>query len=288
MKHIKFKKMTAGVGAIVAIAWLTVTTVIAVGQRKLIFNPVRTKEVERPRSIGHRTRSVVLRGSDGIQLSGWLLTPRAPGPHPAVVYFGGRSEEVSWVARDAWRMFPNMTVLAVNYRGYGDSEGIPGERQLIEDAHMLFDWFAENRHIIPEQIAVVGRSLGSGVAVQIAVHRPVAAVVLITPYDSLVSLAKRRFPSLPGFVVQHRFDSAKHAPLLSAPTFIIRAATDDIVPALHTDLLVAQLTTMPQDETIPGSDHRNIPYLEATQERIADFLTTKFNEVAEGLTADTV
>lgn len=287
MKQIKYKKITTGMGAIIALAWLTVTTVIAVSQRKLIFNPVRAKEVERPRSIGHRTRSVVLRSADGIQLSGWLLTPRALGPHPAVVYFGGRSEEVSWVARDAWRMFPNMTVLAVNYRGYGDSEGIPGERQLIEDAHMLFDWFAENRHIVAGQIAVVGRSLGSGVAVQIAVHRAVAAVVLITPYDSLVSLAKRRFPSLPGFVVKHRFDSVKHAPLLSAPTFIIRAASDDVVPALHTDLLVAQLATAPRDETIPGSDHSNIPYLEATQERIADFLTTTFNDVSESLTTDT-
>jgi pimeloyl-ACP methyl ester carboxylesterase len=178
-----------------------------------------------------------------------------------------------------------MTVLAINYRGYGDSEGIPGELKMMEDAHMLFDWFAEHRHIMTGQIAVVGRSLGSGVAVQIAVSRPVAAVVLITPYDSLLALAKRRFPSIPGFVLKHRFDSIKHAPLLSAPTFIIRAASDDVVPASHTNLLVAKLTNTPQDETIPDSDHHNIPYLEATQKRIAEFLTAKFNRVTESLTA---
>ncbi|MFD2271047.1 hypothetical protein ACFS07_07730 [Undibacterium arcticum] len=111
---------------------------------------------------------------------------------------------------------------------------------------------------------------------------------MITPYDSLLALAKRRFPSVPGFVLQHRFDSVKHAPLLSAPTFIIRAATDDVVPASHTDLLVATLTTPPQDETILGSDHGNIPYLEATQQRIADFLTVKFGEVAARLTTSTL
>jgi dipeptidyl aminopeptidase/acylaminoacyl peptidase len=282
MKPIKYKKLT-GMGGIVAFGWLAFTAAVAIAQRQLIFKPVRAKEVERPRSIGHRTRPVVLRSTDGTRLSGWLLTPRVPGPHPAVVYFGGRSEEVSWVARDAWRMFPNMTVLAVNYRGYGDSEGIPGERQMMEDAHMLFDWLAKHRHITAGQIAVVGRSLGSGVAVQIAVSRPVAAVVLITPYDSLLALAKRRFPSVPGFVLQHRFDSVKHAPLLSAPTFIIRAASDDVVPGSHTDLLVATLTTPPQDETILGSDHGNIPYLEATQERIAHFLTAKFNGVTASL-----
>jgi dipeptidyl aminopeptidase/acylaminoacyl peptidase len=279
MKRIDYKKMTGMGGGIAALGWLLFASAVAVSQRKLIFKPVRAKEVEHPRSIGHRTRLIALRSLDGTRLSGWLLTPRVPGPHPAVVYFGGRSEEISWVARDAWRMFPNMTVLAINYRGYGDSEGIPGEPQMIEDAQMLFDWLVEHRHTIAGQIAVVGRSLGSGVAVQVAVSRPVAAVVLITPYDSLLALAKRRFPSIPGFVLSHRFDSVKHAPLLSAPTFIIRAASDDVVPASHTDLLVAKLTSAPQDETIPGSDHCNIPYLDATQERIADFLTAKFNEV---------
>jgi uncharacterized protein len=280
MNPVNYKKMTGVGGGIVGLAWLFFTTAVAIAQRQLIFKPERVKEVEHPRSVGHRTRPVVLRSLDGTRLSGWLMTPRTPGPHPAVLYFGGRSEEVSWVARDAGRMFPNMTVLAINYRGYGDSEGIPGERQMIEDAQMLYDWFAEHRHIKADQIAVVGRSLGSGVAVQIAVGRPVAAVVLITPYDSLVALAKRRFPSVPGFVLKHRFDSVKQAPLVSAPTFIIRAATDDVVPGAHTDLLVAKLTTAPRDETIPDSDHGNIPYLIATQERIAAFLTAKFSDAA--------
>jgi len=284
MNQLNYKKMTGVGGGIIGLAWLAFTTAVALAQRQLIFKPERAKEVERPRSIGHRTRPVVLRSRDGTRLSGWLMTPRTPGRHPAVLYFGGRSEEVSWVARDSGRMFPNMTVLAINYRGYGDSEGIPGERQMIEDAHMMFDWFAEQRHITPGHIAVVGRSLGSGVAIKIAVSRPVAAVVLITPYDSLVALARRRFPSVPGFVLKHRFDSVTHAPLVSAPTFIIRAASDDVVPGAHTDLLVAKLTTMPRDETIPDSDHNNIPYLATTQERIAEFLTAKFNQAAAPLT----
>ena len=281
-----------GMAGLVGLAWLSVTAVVAASQCTLIFKPERVKEVDHPHSIGHRTRSVVLRSTDGTRLSGWLLTPKAPGPHPAVVYFGGRSEEVSWVARDAGRMFPNMTVLAINYRGYGDSEGIPGERQIIEDAHVLFDWMAERHHVNPAKIAVVGRSLGSGVAVQVAVRRPVAAVVLITPYDSLLAVAKRHFRPVPsfilkGFVLKHRFDSVKYAPLLSAPTFIVRAASDNVVPASHTDQLVAKLTTTLQDETIAGSDHYNIPYLEATQERIAHFLTAKFNEVTASLAVST-
>ncbi|MDB5764040.1 MAG: Hydrolase of the alpha/beta superfamily [Herminiimonas sp.] len=272
------QRKIAGVAGLAGLAWIGFTAAIAASQRKLIFKPVRIREVERPRSLGHRTRSVVLRSADGTRLSGWLLSPQAPGPHPAVVYFGGRSEEVSWVARDAGRMFPNMTVLAINYRGYGDSAGTPGEAQMIADAYTLFDWMAERPHIDRAKIAVVGRSLGSGIALQVAVHRPAAALVLITPYDSLVALAKRRFRSVPvGWVMRHRFESVKYAPHLAAPTLILRAMSDDVVPASHTNSLVEKLLNAPEDETIAGSDHRNIPYLEATQERIAGFLVAKLS-----------
>src|SRR3979409_1404084 len=152
----------AGMAGLAALAWLSFAAVVAASQRKLIFNPARIKEVERPRSVAHRTRPVGLRSADGTRRSGWLSS------------------------RDAGRMFPNMTVLAINYRGYGDSAGVPGETQMIADAYMLFDWMAERYNVDPAKIAVVGRSLGSGVAVQVAVHRPVAALVLVTPYDSLV------------------------------------------------------------------------------------------------------
>jgi uncharacterized protein len=219
----------------------------------------------------------VLRANDGTRLAGWLMTPREPGPHPAVLYFGGRSEEVSWVARDAGTLFPGMTVLAMNYRGYGDSRGIPGEEHMVEDGCMLFDWLGSRRNVDATRIAVVGRSLGSGVAVQVAKERPASAMVLITPYDSILAIAQRRFRGVPvSFVLKHRFESVKYASLLKAPTYILRAASDDIVPHSHTDQLVSQLTSVRLDETIPESDHMNIPYLQETQQRIARFLTSQF------------
>jgi dipeptidyl aminopeptidase/acylaminoacyl peptidase len=276
MKKIS-QRALAGLAGLASVAWLGFTAAVAASQRKLIFNPVRIREVAHPRSSGHRTRSVVLRSTDGTRLSGWLMTPRAPGPHPAVLYFGGRSEEVSWVARDAGRMFPGMTVLAINYRGYGDSFGIPGEAQMIADAHMLFDWLADRRQVDPKRIGVVGRSLGSGVAIQVAVEKPVAALALLTPYDSLVAIAQRRFRSLPvAWVMRHRFESIKYVPDLTAPTLVLRAATDDIVPSRHTDMLVSRFIRPPQDVVIPDSDHCNIVYLESTQQRIADFLGACF------------
>ncbi|WP_426105721.1 alpha/beta hydrolase [Massilia sp. TSP1-1-2] len=271
-------KKVAGVAGALSLIWLGMTAAIAASQRRLVFNPTLKREVDKPRSSGHRTRPIVLRANDGTKLSGWLMTPQVVGPHPAVVYFGGRSEEVSWVVRDAASMFPGMAVLAVNYRGYGASQGDPAEQHMVEDGRLLFDWLAERHHVDAARVAVVGRSLGSGVAVQVALERPVHSLVLITPYDSILAIAKRKFRAVPvEYVLRHRFESVKYAPSLTAPTYVLRAASDDVVPHSHTDLLVAQLGRLHLDEIVPGSDHMTIPYLAATQEKIAAFLHSRFS-----------
>jgi dipeptidyl aminopeptidase/acylaminoacyl peptidase len=275
------KRMAANMAGFATVLWLGLTAAVAANQRRLVFNPTIKPEVERPRSSGHRTRCVVLRASDGTRLCGWLMTPSLPGPHPAVIYFGGRSEEVSWVVRDAGKLFPGMTVLAMNYRGYGNSHGDPAETHMIEDGCTLFDWLAARIHVDSSRIAIVGRSLGSGVAVQVAKERPAHSVVLITPYDSILAIAKRRFRAMPiEYMLRHRFESIKYAPSLKAPTYVLRAEVDDVIPHSHTDQLVAKLVQLKGDDIVPGSDHMNIPYLEATQTRVAAFLRSQFGLLA--------
>lgn len=280
------KKMAAGITGLASMLWLGLTAAVAANQRRLVFNPTLVREVQHPRSSGHRTRPVVLRATDGTRLCGWLMTPTIPGPRPAVLYFGGRSEEVSWVVRDAGKLFPNMTVLAMNYRGYGESQGIPAEIHMIEDGCLLFDWLATRGQVDASRIAVLGRSLGSGVAVQVAKERPANSVVLITPYDSILAIAKRRFRVMPiEYMLRHRFESIKHAPSLKAPTYVLRAASDDVVPHANTDLLVAKLGHLVADDTVPESDHMNIPYLESTQALVAGFLTRQFSQPVAAPTA---
>lgn len=273
-------KKVAGVAGLASMLWLGLSAAMAANQRRLIFNPTIKREVDHPRSSGHRTRSVVIRAADGTRLSGWLMTPQVPGPHPGIIYFGGRSEEVSWVARDAGKLFPNMTVLAVNYRGYGNSHGDPDEQLMVDDGRLLYDWLAARSHVDPKRLGVVGRSLGSGVAVQVAMQRAAHSVVLITPYDSILAIAKRKFRAMPiETILRHRFESIKYAPSLMAPTLVLRAAVDDIVPHSHTDLLVQKLGSLYGDEVVPASDHMNIPYLAATQDRIAGFLSGQFSRL---------
>src|SRR5690606_12067614 len=111
---------------------------------------------------------------------------------PLVIYFGGNAEEVSWMLEEAPRRAPGVGWLLVDYRGYGSSGGSPSEKALVEDAFRWYDRFAAGR-----KAYVFGRSLGSGVAVQLAARRPVAGVILIAPFDSLVEMGRHYYPVLP-------------------------------------------------------------------------------------------
>jgi len=96
----------------------------------------------------------------------------------------------------------------VNYRGYGASEGSPSERALFADALLVLDALRERPDVDPARVALVGRSLGSGVATYVAANRPVAGVALVSPYDSVTALARRQFPWLPiELLLRHPFDS---------------------------------------------------------------------------------
>jgi dienelactone hydrolase len=137
---------------------------------------------------------------------------------------------------------------------------------------MLFDWLAERRHVDPRRIAVVGRSLGSGVAVQVAKERPAHSVVLITPYDSILAIAKRKFRAMPiDYVLRHRFESIKYAPAEGADLCAARRQRRRGA-AFAYRLAGGQAGPAACGRIVPGSDHMNIPYLEETQDRIASFL----------------
>jgi pimeloyl-ACP methyl ester carboxylesterase len=87
-------------------------------------------------------------------------------------------------------------------------------------------------------IHVFGRSLGSGVAVQLAAQRPVAGVILVAPFDSLVEVGKHHYPFLPvNWMLRHRFDSVALAPTIKAPLLCIVATDDEIIPAVHSKRL---------------------------------------------------
>ena len=173
----------------------------------------------------------------GVALRGWEVNP---GREHALVYYGGNGEALDWLVPELDRLFPDHTSYLLAYRGYGASEGTPSEPVLTSDALAVFD-HASSRHP-GVAVDVVGRSLGSGVAMQVAVRRPVERLVLITPFDSLVATAADLFPRLPvRHLLRDRWESAAIAPRLRARVLVVRAGRDEVVRAHRTDRLVEVL-----------------------------------------------
>jgi uncharacterized protein len=246
-------------------------------QDRLVFNPVRTPAVTRPAGSDHRRRAVTLRMRDGTRIRGWWHRPglASPAPAPAVLYFGGRSEEVSWLT-EVSSSFAGAHVLAVNYRGYGNSEGRPTEAALFSDALELYDWLAVQPGVDASRVAVVGRSLGTGVAAFVAARRSVAAAVLITPYDSILAIARRRFPWSPvRFLLRHHFDSVGFAGATRTPVLVLMAERDHVVPHEHSLRLIDAWAGEKQVVHIPGSDHFDIQLNAHSWRAVRKFLRSR-------------
>ncbi|MGH8078862.1 MAG: alpha/beta hydrolase [Lysobacter sp.] len=190
---------------------------------------------------------------EGATLRGWLVNPGRPN---AILYFGGNAERVEMSRDEFAALFPDSSVYLLAYRGYGASDGSPNEADLFADALALFD-HVRARH--SGSIAVIGRSLGSGIASYLASQRPVEGLVLITPFDSLADVASAHYPWLPvRSLFRERYESTRHLADYRGPILVIRAGRDEVIPAANTNRLIAALATPPRIVDLPGADHNSI------------------------------
>ncbi len=174
----------------------------------------------------------------------------------ALIYFGGNAEDVSHTLPELSAAFPEHALYLLNYRGFGGSSGRPSEAVLFADGLALFDKVRETHR----SIAVMGRSLGSAVAVYVASLRSADHLILVTPFDSLTDVAARHYPFVPvRWLLLDRFESWKFAPLVKAPTLVIAAEHDEVVPRSSTKALADRFqggtTTL---LTIPGAGHNTL------------------------------
>jgi len=185
-----------------------------------------------------------------------LVSTRSEDGPLALIYFGGNAEDVSFAMPSLSVAFPDHAIYLLHYRGYGGSSGSPSEKALFADALSLFDKVRAEH----PRIDLIGRSLGSGVAVYVASRRPVSRLVLVTPYDSLVGIAQLQFPYMPvKWLLTDRFESWRYAPQVTAPTLIIAAENDEIIPRASTELLASRFRRgVTSYKVVPAVGHNSI------------------------------
>lgn len=237
-------KVLGGVLALLVLGYLGLCGLLFAMQRSLLYFP-------QPRSAAAPAPMALPVDGEVLQVT---VRPR-PGAR-ALIYFGGNAEDVALNLPALARAFPDHALYLLHYRGYGGSTGRASEAALHGDALALY----ERVHAEHAQIVVIGRSLGSGVALRLARERPVARLVLVTPYDSIRELAAAQFPWVPvRWLLRDTYDSARHAPAVSAPTLLVLAGRDEVIPRASSERLLARfapgIATM---RVIDGRGHNDL------------------------------
>lgn len=238
-------------------------------QRSLLYHP-ENKGLT-PEAVGLAGVQVNrLSTSDGERIVTWYSAPK-PG-WPVIMYFHGNAGEVG----DRAKRFRHFTtrdfgVLFVSYRGFGGSTGEISEDGLISDAVSAYEWLIR-RGVSPRQIALIGESLGTGVAVQLAVRHPVGAVALEAPYTSTADVAAAIYWWLPvRLLMLDQFRSLDRIGAVKAPLLVIHGAADSLIPVEYGKTLFAAANEPKQLVIVARAGHEIIFEEETWDRELAFF-----------------
>lgn len=255
--------LVAGAGAFVVLCALLYWR-----QDNLIFFPRANDALLLQQLQANR---VEIRIPEGRLEGWWAHNPKADSQR-VILYFGGNAEDVLYTASMA-PLFDAQRLLVVNYRGYGRSSGKPSQKALYDDGLAIYEYVVKSG-VSPDDIVVMGRSLGSGVAAMLAGSRPVGGAILITPFDSLAAVAAGHYPAFPvRWLLRHPFRSVDWAKQTNAPALIIAGAQDTIVPAVHAQRLHDAWTGAKQMHTLDGFGHNDIEQHPQYYRLINEFLS---------------
>ena len=237
-------KIVSIVGTVIVVLYLGIGLFLYLKQRTFLYFP--TPKIQTPyptmtlQNEGEKIHVIVLN----------------QGHANAILYFGGNAESMAQSSDYIARQFPQFTLYLMDYRGYGESTGRPSEAGIYSDALKLYDTIRPQH----ERICIGGRSLGSGVATYVASLREVSKLALITPFDSIVTVAQSRYPLYPiSWLLQDRYDSVSRVPHIKAKTFIVTAQNDAIIPQQSVENLIKAFSpTQLMTERIKGRGHGDI------------------------------
>ena len=248
----------------------------------MIFFPEKVF-YEKPEDYGFDWEEVSVQTEDGVKLFGWYLKaePSRTGANaPVQPSFGsGRSEArgtllflhgnagnisgrlskaKGWVER-------GYSVLLMDYRGYGQSEGeIQHEEDIVKDGAAALDWLLKKKNIPLSRIIFYGESLGSYPAIRLAVQHKAAALILEAPFTSFVDLAKLHYAMLPGFLAStllkdFAFRNLDYIEKIQTPLFVLHGTGDEICPYEMGEQLFEKAPELKGFLSIPGGSHNALP-----------------------------
>jgi hypothetical protein len=229
MRRGKKLAMTWAIG--VAAALLLTAIGIRLFENSFIYFPPRFPEgFPPPELYGQQVEEVWLTTFDRVRVNAWYF--RNPASEKALVWFHGNAENIGHgLLQLGFYSRLGINVLAVDYRGYGKSEGSPDEMGVYRDADAAYDYLIRERHIQPQNIFIYGHSLGGAVAVDLASRRECGGLIVQSSFTSVREMARRTFHiPLLEYIPKSQFNSLAKIPRVRAPILIVHGTRDETVP----------------------------------------------------------
>lgn len=241
-------------------AAIGLTLFLWLGQRHLLYLPVPA--ILSPDAIGLRgVRALDVRTADGLRLTAWYVPPRREErPIAILIVFNGNAGNRMHRAPLAQQLADaGYGTVLVDYRGYGGNPGTPSEQGLLADARAVRATVRTDAELGGARLVYFGESLGSGVAVQLAVESPPAALVLRSPFTSIADVAAHHYWFLPvRQLLWDRYDSLSRIGQVRCPLLVVAGDRDGVVPFALSERLFAAANEPKQFVRVPGADHNDV------------------------------
>ena len=253
---------------LVLIIYLAMVGTVFLLQDRIIFQPWEEVGLS-PADLGLDFQEVELTCRDGVMISGWFIPHERPDSDRVLLFFHGNAGNMSH-RLDSLLLFHELglSVMIIDYRGYGNSSGSPSEKGIYLDGLAAWEYLVLDRNIEPTSIVILGRSLGGAVASRVASLSHPAGLVLESTFPSATVLGRELFPFLPvGLLLKHRFDLVSSLSSIACPVLVIHSSEDDMIPfALGRQLY----EVIPSEKTFLAirGDH-NTGFLQSREEYLA-------------------
>jgi uncharacterized protein len=260
VKQTSWKRWSARQLRNVVVVYLVVLAVLLFLENKLIFRPVLASENwgAAPNSL---VENVHLQLPDGTKIHAWWCPVRGWQPEQgALLYCHGNAGNLSWRAGAIaqWQKEMNHAIFIFDYPGFGQSEGSPSEAACYAAGDAAYEWLTQIKHVPAERLLLYGKSLGGGVAVDLATRRTHAALILVKTFTSMPEEAQKVCPIMPArWLVRTQFDNLEKIKQCKRPIFVAHGSTDSLIPFDFGERLFAAANEPKCFCTMPGVDHND-------------------------------
>lgn len=227
-----FWRMLWVIVGLLLIGYLGLAALLFLGQERLIYFPTRTW-LATPAQAGLPYEEIWLESADKVKLSGWFVP--AESARGVILFFHGNGGNISH-RLDSLELFHRLgwSTFIIDYRGYGQSEGQPGEQGTYLDAEAAWRFLVEEKQVTPAQIILFGESLGGAVASRLAQTHSPQALILLSTFTSIPDMGAQTYPFLPvRLLARVHYNTLARLPEITCPVLIIHSPDDEVVPYSH-------------------------------------------------------